>query len=176
MGVCLSLVYAEQFISKSRTIRTFSDLYDLAHLELDYAELIKKCHEFDLQLSEEQIDQIEKDTQNQAEVSGFFRHRVGRIGASVSGAVCHSHPPQPSQSLIKSICYPNIYKVNTKAVLHGFKEETNAVKAYGKVMKDMHKNFELKNCGVMINKEHPYILAMPDFLLYVIVVVWGAES
>lgn len=132
-------------------------------MELDYAELINKCNEVDVQLSEEQINQIEKDTQDRAKGSGFFRHRAGRIGASMSGAVCHSDPTQPSQSLIKSICYPHLYKVNTKAVRHGCKEE-NAVKAYGEVMKGRHKNFELTNCGVMINKEHPYIHATPDFL------------
>ena len=65
----------------------------------------------------------------------FFRHRAGRISASMSGAVCRTNPAQPSQSLIQSVCYPHLFKVNTKAVLHGCKHEADAIKAYEEEMK-----------------------------------------
>jgi hypothetical protein len=89
--VALSLVdpYAEQYISKSRSIPTVSDLYDPANQDLDYPQLIKKCFEVKINISEKQIHQIEKDTRKQAKGSGFFKHRAGRIGASMSGAVTH---------------------------------------------------------------------------------------
>ena len=63
-------------------------------------------------------------------MSAFFRHRAGLIGASVSGAVCRTNPAQPSQTLIKSICYPNLFKVNTKTVICGCKHKADAIKAY----------------------------------------------
>ena len=35
-----------------------------------------------VELSKEQIDQVERDTISQARGSNFFKHRAGRIGAS----------------------------------------------------------------------------------------------
>lgn len=124
-AVSLSLVqpYADQFVSKSRAIPAITDLYDPKNLELDYAQIINKCKQVEIKLSDEQITQIEQDTKRQAKSSGFHRHRAGRIGASISGAVCHSDPTQPSQSLIKTICYPSIFKATSKAIKHGCKEE-----------------------------------------------------
>lgn len=116
-------------------------------------------------MSSEEILQIEKDTQNQAKGSAFFRHRAGRIGASVSGAVCRTNPAQPPQTLIKSICYPNLFKVNTKAVIHGCKHEADVIKAYGAEMVKSHVDFKLSQCGLVINQEYPWIHATPNFLV-----------
>ena len=69
-------------------------------------------------LSDEDIKIVGQDTRKQAKGAGFFRHRAGRIGASVSGAVYHSNTAQPLQSLKKSVCYPHLYKVNSKAIKH----------------------------------------------------------
>ena len=66
---------------------------------------------------------VEQDTRDLAKGPGFFRHRGGRLGASASGAVCHSNVAQPSQLLIKGVCYLQLYKVNTKAIKHGCKYE-----------------------------------------------------
>ena len=68
--------------------------------------------------------------------AGFFRHRAGRIGASISGAVFHANLSQPLQSLIKTIFYPSLYKINTKAMRHGCKHEDAAITAYETVMKE----------------------------------------
>jgi len=111
-----------------------------------------------------ELKSIEKDTIKQAKGAGFFRHRAGRIGASVSGTVSHSNLAQPSQSLIKSICYPHLYKVNTKAVKHGCKHEEDAIVTYENEMKKYHVNFVLTRCGIIINKEQQFIHATPDFL------------
>ena len=116
-------------------------------------------------MSSEDISQIERDTQSQANGSAFFRHRGGRIGASMSGAVCRTNPAQPSQSLIKSVCYPHLFKVNTKVVLHGYKHEADAIKAYGEEMKNSYADLKLSQCGLVINKKYPWIHATPDFLV-----------
>ena len=65
------------------------------------------------------IKKVELDTRSQAKGSGFFRHRAGRIGASVSGAVCHCNLAQPPQSLIKSICYPHLKSAQPTSVVQG---------------------------------------------------------
>ena len=59
-----------------------------------------------MNISERDIKMIEKDTRKQSKGASFYHHRVGRIGASISKLACHTNPAQPSQSLIKTICYP----------------------------------------------------------------------
>ena len=104
--VALSLIapYSDQFVLKSRQILTISDLFDPENMSLSYPDLLTKCFNVEITLTSEEISQIEKDTQNQAQGSGFFTHWAGRIGGSLSGAVYHTNvnPAQSSQSLIKS--------------------------------------------------------------------------
>ena len=111
-------------------------------MSLSYPDLLKKFFNLKITPSSEEISQIEKDTQNQAKRSGLFTHRAGRIGASLSGALCHTNPAQPSQSLIKSICYPHLFKINTKAVTYGCKHEDDAIKAYEEIMAMTHTDFK----------------------------------
>ena len=117
-SVALSLIepYSEQFIMKSRSIPTISDLFDPCNFDLSYPELLEKCENIDLTISESQVELIEQDTREQAKGNAFFRHRAGRIGASLSWAVAHTNPAMPSQSLIKSISYPDLFKVTTKVM------------------------------------------------------------
>lgn len=107
--------YADQFIDENRTLPIIPDLFEMVNLELDYPELIKMCVEVTLGVSEEHIKKIEISTRTQASGSGFYRHRAGRIGASQCFSAFHTNLAQPSQSLIKTICYPSLYKFNTKA-------------------------------------------------------------
>ena len=131
-AIALSLIdpYAEQFISKSHSVPVPSDLYETSNLDLEYPDLLRKCLDVQLNISNEDIKIVEEDTRAQAKASSVFRHRVGRIGASVCGAAYHTSLGQPSESLIQSICYPHLFKVNTKAVKHGIKYEDYAIKAY----------------------------------------------
>ena len=92
------------------------------------------------------------------------KHRASRIGASLSGAVCHTNPAQPSQPLIKSICYPHLFKINTKAVTYGCKHE-DAIKAYEEIMAMTRTDFKISKCGLVINQEYPWFHATPDFLV-----------
>ena len=96
-AVVLSLInpYAEQFVVKSRNVPVVSDLCDMNNLELNYPELLRKRVDVKIMLSDEDIKIVEQDTRKQAKGAGFFRHRAGRIGASVSGAVYHSNTAQP---------------------------------------------------------------------------------
>ena len=130
--VILSLFkpYCDRFISRSQHVVTISDLYDPSYLNLNYPELLKKCLEVNLNLNDSELDAIEADTRKQSKGNLFYRHRAGRIGASVSWSVTHSNPTQPLQSLIKSLCYPRLFKVTSKAVTHGEKHEASAVEAY----------------------------------------------
>ena len=134
------------------------------NLSLAYTELLRKCNEVQLNYSDEQIKLVEENTQTQSKGAGFFKHRAGRIEASISSAVFHANLSQPSQNLVKTICYPSLYKINTKAMRHGCKHEDAAIKAYETVMKKSHVNFQVQKCGLFINKDYPFLHATPDFL------------
>lgn len=168
-AVALSLIvidpYANQFIDKSRTLSIIPDLFERGNLELDYPKLIKMSVEATLGVFEVHIEKIETSTRAQASSSGFYRHRAGRIGASQCFSAFHTNLAQPSQSLIKTICYPSLYKVNTKATRYGLKYESDAIKAYGASMKSRHVNLEVKKCRLFINKENSFLHAIPDFLV-----------
>ena len=150
---------------KSRSIPTISDLFDPCNFDLSYPELLEKCENIDLTISESQVELIEQDTREQAKGNAFFRHRAGRIGASLSWAVAHTNPAMPSQSLIKSISYPDLFKVTTKAISHGRKNESAAVNAYTKTMLETHRDLKVEQCGMIVDKQHPWINATPDFLV-----------
>ena len=70
----LSLIdpYADQFISKSRNVPVVTDLYDPNNLDLNYPELLRKCLEVAINISEKEIETVEQDTRTQAKGPGFF--------------------------------------------------------------------------------------------------------
>ena len=166
-AVALSLIdpHANQFIDGSRTLPIIPDLFETENLKLDYPELIKMCVGVSLGVPEEHISKVEISTRAQASSSGFYRHRAGRIGTSQCFSAFHTNLAQPSQSLIETICYPGLYKVNTKATRYGQKQESDAIKAYETSMRACHVNLEVKKCGSFINKEHSFLHATPDFLV-----------
>lgn len=69
-----------------------------------------------------------------------------------------------SQSLIKAICYPNIFSFSTAATKHGCKHKASAIAAYEKTMKETRANFVVTKCGTIINYKYPFLHATPDFL------------
>ncbi|XP_015765340.1 PREDICTED: uncharacterized protein LOC107344210 isoform X4 [Acropora digitifera] len=84
--VILSLFkpYSENFISRSQQIVTIPDLYDPSFFNLSYPDLLKQCFEVNLdRLNDSELCAIEADTRKQFKGNLFFRHRAGRIGASV---------------------------------------------------------------------------------------------
>ena len=162
----LSLVhpYANSFISRSSNIATIPELFDEKYLAYEYHDLIKACSGIHIKISDEEAKQIELDTKSQAKGRKFFHHRAGRIGASLSKSASHTDPSQPSQSLIKSICYPEIFKFTNAATEYGCQHEEAAIKLFEIDMKKKHVNYKAIQCGMFINKHSPFIHATPDFL------------
>lgn len=58
----------------------------------------------------------------------------------MSSVVAHL---EPSESLIKSICYPSLFSATAKATPRGIKYESEAIRAYTDAMKDKHINFKV---------------------------------
>ena len=163
--VALSLIndHCDSFVMKSHEILKIPDLFQETYMKLSYPELLQKCYETTINITEEEIKQIEKDTMSQSQGAAFFVHRAGRIGASKSKAACHTDPSLPSQSLIKAICYPQLFQFTSKATSHGCAHEASAIHAYESNMAMKHRNFKVTKCGLLVNAELPFLHATCDF-------------
>jgi len=71
----------------------------------------------------------------------------------------------PAQSLISSICYPQLHKFTTRATIWGCEHETIARISFLDVAKLLDTNFEYRDSGLVIHRNHPYIGASPDRML-----------
>ena len=72
---------------------------------MNFPELLKLFLNVNLDISDEQIKQVEIDTRSQAKGSGFFRHRAWRIGASVSGVAFHSNLHGTGPTIVHQISF-----------------------------------------------------------------------
>ena len=71
----------------------------------------------------------------------------------------------PPSLYIQRICYPELDKVNTKAVRHGCKHEASAILAFEESIKKTHANVKVVKCGLFINEEHPWMHAIAEAVL-----------
>lgn len=132
-------------------------------IDLDYHELLQKYAEVEVDISRENIELVEKDTRTRAKSSGFFQYHAERIGISASGAAFHSNLSQPSQALMKTICYPNGFKGNTKATGHGCKHEDDAIRDMK--MEKLIVTLHLPDVVSSSMSNIPfYMIVTPDFL------------
>jgi hypothetical protein len=116
----LSLIpgYSLSFLPDTSGLPLFlTELYKPEYLDLPYHELLIKCEEIfnELQVSEEQALNLEKETRDQAKSKLWFKQRAGRITASRFKSVVSTDVAMPSQSLVKSICYPEAFQFNSDA-------------------------------------------------------------
>ena len=88
-----------------------SALFGEEYMDLSYDILLQKCESVynALKITEEQARNIEGATRDQAFSKKWFRYRAGRVTASKFKAAAHTDLSQPSQSLLKAICYPESY-------------------------------------------------------------------
>ncbi|KAL3890954.1 hypothetical protein ACJMK2_003223 [Sinanodonta woodiana] len=129
---------------------------------MNYSELLKKCQKIELIVSEEQAKAVESATREQSNSKLWHRFRTGRITASKMKNVCNTDPTFPSQSLIKSICYPESYKFKSAATQWGCQHEKYAREIFFEKVKTAHENAKLEESGFFINPVVPFIGASPD--------------
>lgn len=115
--------------------------------------------------SQKSRDNVEKVTRMQAESNKWFYFRTGRITASKFRSVCHANIALPPQSLIKQICHPLNSRFSTVATNWGCEHEKIALDLYLSVMKEEHKNFTIKDSGLFISLQDPFLGASPDSIV-----------
>jgi len=108
--------------------KPLTDLFYPSFMSLPYPDLLKKCDEVyeDYVVTADQAKFVESKTQGQASSRIWFQQRSGRVTASKLKSVICTDPSQPSPSLIKSICYPEMCKFTSDACTYGCKHEAEA--------------------------------------------------
>ena len=163
----LSLVpkFADSYMPKSSCSsfpQPLKSLKQSTYMDLDYHELLKVCESASVEITEEMAELIEKATRSQSQSKLWFKYRAGRITASRMKAVCGTDASNPSQSLIKSICYPEAFSFTTKATSWGCKHEKLAQEIYYNTSKSKHNNLCLTESGLVISSKWPFVGASPD--------------
>lgn len=127
--VILSVIkpYSNNFvISNDHLPKSLQELFQPEYLESSYLQLKtvaeSKLPEI-LQVTPTMADHVSHITQTQAKSKHWFHYRAGRITASRFRQVLHTKCYQPSLSLLKSVCYPDIYKFSNPAITWGCDHE-----------------------------------------------------
>ncbi len=163
----LSIVtgYEDMFkVDHAELSSPLSNLYQEDYLSKSYIDLLEQCETvFDsISISHKQATNIEVATRDQAKSKLWFRFRSGRVTASRLKAACHTNLSQPSQSLIKSVCYPENYKFTSRATSWGCQHEKEAREAYICEIQTKHLNVTVTDRGLVIDPNYPYLGASPD--------------
>ena len=96
-------------------------LFDPAHLENDYLQLVEEGENMPglLDVTPLQQKNLEELTRGQANSRLWMRYHAGRITASRLYKAVHTDPHKPAVSLIYGICYPETTKFTTPATQYG---------------------------------------------------------
>ena len=159
------LGYCDEYVVDHSVLSLpLSALFDPSAMDLPYCDLLKKCEEVfkSLMITNEQARNIEVSTRDQAQSKTWFRYRVGRVTSSKFKAAAHTDLSQPSQSLIKCICYPESYRFSSKATRWGCEHENTTREAFFHKVASSHLNLTITARGLVIHPEYPHLGASPD--------------
>ena len=142
-------------------------LFARSNMDLSYIDLLCKCDSIydEYKITTDQSKNVELYTREQSLSKMWFQQRAGRVTASrLRAAVC-TDTTQPSKSLIRTICYPEVMKFSSKATCWGCEHEQIAYDAYKSQFSSLHSNFHLSKSGLVIHVDHPFMGASPDGLI-----------
>ena len=120
----------------------------------------------EMNVCDSQIRALEQATIKQSETALWKEHRVGRITASNFGRVqkwmtnSGSNPNADPSKLVQALLHPLQHP--TAAMKHGISCEYYAKEEYLSIQKVNHSRFEVRDSGLIIFKDAPYIGASPD--------------
>lgn len=162
--------FSDNFVPKPVTNvfpQVLTELRDENTFKLNFAELLEHCKGIrpKISVTQEQADAVETETRDQANSKLWFRFRAGRITASKMKSACCTDPTQPAPSLIKSVCYPDVYRFSSKATDWGCSHEKVARDNFLTLYRLDHPSARIIEVGFFINPEVPHIGASPDGLL-----------
>ncbi len=159
--------YSEEFVHSSNHLpKLVQGIFKPAYLENDYPQLVTLAESYlHENVMPAMVDRLVQMTCDQSKSKHWFQYTAGRITASRFKQVLHTDPHQPSVSLLKSICYPDIHRFSTPATVWGCEHEKDALLAYKTQMATSHEGLMISACGFFVSVEHPFLGASPDALV-----------
>lgn len=144
-----------------------TSLYDPALLGCTYPQVLDKCEDLfsGISVSEAEAHAIEVNTREQASSTLWFECRAGRVTASRFKSAVRTDPHQPSESLVKTICYPESVKFSTAATRWGCEHERSAISEYKKAAQQQHDCLKVSESGLVVHPKYPFLGASPDGLV-----------
>lgn len=112
-----------------------------------------------LKVNQATRSEIERKTTKQHGNSDWIQYRVNMITASNFGRICNARsPPESYAGIINSMLYTDISHL--KQIAHGSFYERNALKKLEEA-----EGIKIKECGLFIDAEFPFLGATPDGLV-----------
>jgi len=141
-----------------------TSLYSQEYEDKPFGEIAEACGGLysTVSITLEQARMVELKTRDQAQCKLWYEQRAGRVTASKLRKVLHTSYSKPSVSLLKSVCYPQSMKFNSRACEYGRQHEDDALRMYSIGMQNNHNCFELKKSGLILDPNNPFIGASPD--------------
>ena len=151
---------------KNMLPRPLTDLFKDEYSELSYPDLLVKCKELfaTIKGTSTQAKCIEEKTRGQSSNKVWFQQRAGRVTASKLKLAARTNLAQPSQSLVKPICYPES-QFCAKATTWGCEHEDDARVHYISVMEKNHAGFSVSSSGLVVDATYPFFGASPDGII-----------
>ena len=163
--------YCQQFIpkfvppSRAAIPPSLRGLFSSQNSEIvsDEMDALVKTTMEKIEVSAATIDYIYNVTKKQSKSTIWHEMRTGRITASVAHDVLHTNMENPSKSLILRICQESKLKTTKVPSLRwGIDHEKVALEEYKLLLSTEHTHYEIKDCGLRLCLELPFIGASPD--------------
>lgn len=115
-------------------------------------------------MTKTQAEDIERQTQGQAEVGMWFHHRRPRLTASNFGTIAKRRDTTPVTSTVKYLLYNK--NLETKAMRWGKTHEPDARSAYIQYLHSQgHHHAKVTNSGLVVDLDDPCLGCSPDALV-----------
>ena len=160
--------YNDRFIPAAKNLqKVLFKFYQTKYEEMLYHELIRHCliTYMSIEISPDDVIEIEKQTKKQAKSSLWFQARAGVITASRFKLCCQTDISQPAKSTIIKVCYPVKRRFTTAATDHGIKYEPVAVESLKQELSKQHTDVKIVECGLFRSTEFPFLGATPDGIM-----------
>ena len=124
------------------------------------------CNEFykrEIQVSDHEIEKIERETRSQADNPLWYHHRRLRLTASNFGMVAKRRAKTPVAKAVKNLLYTR--SMDSKAMRWGRVHEDDARQEYVQLLKLSHPQATVKLTGLIVDKHEPCLGGSPDGLV-----------
>ncbi len=159
--------YSEKFVVFSDKLpRLLQSLFKPTYLEYNYSQLLELANDHtEENITPTMVQSLVNLTSDQSKSKHWFQYRAGRVTASRFRQVLHTDTHQPSVSLVKHICYPDVHRFSNPATAWGCEHEKSALQAYKSEVMLQHEGVNVSRCGFIVCEEHPFLGASPDALV-----------